>query len=122
MCYTIESLQLPWKYFIFVQGDGFFSNTSSIGNCRHNGILVYNMCISRFEHKLLLSIDSTSLDNYMPLLTYLNVISRPKAIQNWELLLDLIVYRDIQRRSYIVEMTLYQSYLSTIFYQCQCYQ
>ena len=43
-------------------------------------------------------IDSTSLVKYMPLLIYLNAISRPKAIQNWESLLNLIVYRDIQKR------------------------
>ena len=117
----IDSLQLTCKNHIFVQGDGFCNNTSSIGNCRQNGILVLTMCISRFEHKSHLSIDSNSLVKCMPLLTYLNVISRPKAIQNWDLLYDLIVYRYIQGDDN-VEMTLYQSSLSTVFDQFQCYQ
>ena len=97
---TIYSLQLPWKNHVFVQDDEFCNNTTSIGNYRHNGIVVCTMCIGRFEHTFLLIIDSTSLVKCLPLLTYFNVMSRPKDIQNWELLLDLIVYRDIQKRWY----------------------
>ena len=83
---SIDSLQMPWKNYIFVQVDGFCKNTSSVRNCTQNGILVCTMCINRFEHSFCMSIDSTSLDKCMPLLTYLNVICQPNAIQNWELL------------------------------------
>ena len=79
----IDSIQMTCKNNIFVQGDGFCNNTSSIGDCRQNGILVCNMSIRRFEHNFLLRFDSTSLVKCLPLLTYLNVISQPKAIQNW---------------------------------------
>ena len=80
---TIDSLQLPLKNNVFVQDDGFCNNTTSIGNYRHNGIVVCNICIGRFEQTFLLIIDSTSLVKCLPLLKYLNVMSRPKDIQNW---------------------------------------
>ena len=98
MRYPINIIQLPWQNNIFVQGDGVYNNNSSIGNCMQNVILVCTMCMGRFEHTFLPRIDSTSLVKCMPLLTYLNIKYRPKAIQNWELSLDLIVYRDIQKR------------------------
>ena len=94
----IDSLQMTCKNNIFVQGDGFCNNTSSIGNYIQNVILVCSMCISRFEHTFILRIDGNSLVKCVTLLIYLNVISQPKAIQNSEILLDLIVYRDIQKR------------------------
>ena len=64
----IYGIELPWKNHIFVQGDGFCNNTSFIGNCTQNGILVCTMYISRFEQKLLLSIDMNSLVKCLPLM------------------------------------------------------
>ena len=68
-----------------------------VGICKINGIIVCTILIRIFEHSVLLRIAQVLMVIFMPMLSYLNIISQPKARKTGVLWLDTNVHRKIHK-------------------------